>query len=199
VPGLRERKKQETRRAIARAALRLACKRGGPCSVTVEDISETANVSPRTFFNYFSTKEDAILDIDERRFARLGSLVLGRPADEAPLQALRQGLVAISDDYLEPVEEWSLRMQLIRDYPSLYPSYIASFALAEREMVTAIAARTGLDPSKHLYPSLVVGCALAALRLAASRWQAVGSCASLTDLIDEAFSRLAAGLTPPAG
>jgi AcrR family transcriptional regulator len=197
--GLRERKKQETRRAIVSVALRLACERGGPCGVTVEDISEAANISPRTFFNYFATKEDAILDIDAQRLGRLGALVLARPVAEPPLEALRQGLIEVSDDYLQRVEEWSARMQLVRDYPSLYPTYIASFALAEREMVVAIADRTGLDPIKHLYPSVVVACALAAMRQSALHWQAAGSSASLTDLIDEAFAQLAAGLMPPVG
>lgn len=54
--GLRERKKAETRQALAEAALALAVERG-PAAVTVDDIADAAGVSARTVFNYFPTKE----------------------------------------------------------------------------------------------------------------------------------------------
>src|SRR5687768_8989636 len=57
--GRRERKKLETRRALAHAALHLAAEKG-PDQVTIEEIADAADVSVRTFFNYFSSKEEAI-------------------------------------------------------------------------------------------------------------------------------------------
>lgn len=62
-PGLRERKRRATRRAIQQAALRIAIE-DGLGAVTVDEISRRADVSPRTFFNYFPSKEQAILGDD---------------------------------------------------------------------------------------------------------------------------------------
>lgn len=59
-PGLRERKRRATRVAIQKAAIDLATERGID-GVTIEEISHAANVSPRTFFNYFPTKDAAIV------------------------------------------------------------------------------------------------------------------------------------------
>ena len=62
-PSRRERKKQATRQALHEAAFTLAEERG-LTGTTVEAIAERADVAPRTFFNYFTCKEDAVLDRD---------------------------------------------------------------------------------------------------------------------------------------
>ena len=82
--GLRERKKAETRRALSSAALRLA-RELGPDGVTIEAIAEAAGVSPRTFFNYFASKDDAIVGVTPAEASELVGDLIGRPEDEAPL------------------------------------------------------------------------------------------------------------------
>ena len=62
-PGLRERKRRATRLAIQQAALRIAIE-DGLAAVTVDEVSRRADISPRTFFNYFPSKEQAILGDD---------------------------------------------------------------------------------------------------------------------------------------
>ncbi len=87
--GRRERKKRETRAALAAAALRLALEKG-PDHVTVEEISEAADVSVRTFFNYFPHKEHAILGRDpERPRACPANGSRTAPAEESPLTTMR--------------------------------------------------------------------------------------------------------------
>jgi AcrR family transcriptional regulator len=195
-PGRRERKKRATRRALASAALRLAAERG-PAGVTIEDISDAADVSPRTFFNYFGSKEEAILNLDPDGPADVRARVEARPADEPPLEALRVALTEASATQTEDAEEWSVKMGLVKTHPSLFPSYIAAYGNAERGLVEAIAARTGADPDADLYPSLVVAAALNATRVATNRWVATDRATPLAVLLRSAFDQLAGGLVPP--
>src|SRR5688500_7564486 len=121
--GLRERKKAETRKAIADAALALAVERG-PAAVTVDDIAAAAGISPRTVFNYFATKEDAILGVDAERRRDLLDRLEARPADESPLRALREAM-RDSTGSSEGAVAWRTRARLARQHPQLQAAYIA--------------------------------------------------------------------------
>src|SRR5471030_968529 len=79
--GRRERKKAETRSALASAAMRLALDHGVD-KVTAEAIAEAADVAPRTFHNYFSSKEEAIVSEMADSLARLADGLRTGPADE---------------------------------------------------------------------------------------------------------------------
>ncbi|MEY2434491.1 MAG: hypothetical protein QOC92_4216 [Acidimicrobiaceae bacterium] len=192
--GLRERKKAGTRLAISRAALYLAIERG-PDAITVDDIAAAADVSPRTVFNYFATKEEAILGFDPNRKAELGQSVIDRPAREAPLAALRGAFLEIATGVPEVAEVSRARVQLVRDHPQLHPGYVAGYSALEHALVDAIALRTGLDPERSSYPRLVVSTAIAAFRVALDR--AGPGQQSLIAAIDEAFDTLGNGLRPP--
>ncbi|HEY5887407.1 MAG TPA: TetR family transcriptional regulator [Acidimicrobiales bacterium] len=195
--GRRERKKAQTRRALTAAAIRLSIERGSPDRVTVEEISEAADVSPRTFVNYFSSKEDAVLGVDPERRTELRAELELRPADEAPIEALRAALLSTAESIDENAELWAQRMQLVRDHPTLSAGYVASFADFERGMVEAMAARLDLDPDTDIYPALVVATALTITRVTVKHWQATDADTPLADLLDRAFEQLADGLTLP--
>jgi AcrR family transcriptional regulator len=196
-PGLRDRKKTATRRALAAAALRLSLD-DGPDGVTIEQISDEAGVSARTFFNYFSSKEEAILGVDPDRRAALQEHLAARPADESPLEALSATLVGHSIAYADDAEQWAHQARLAREHPSLFRTQVATFAAFERGMVEIIAARLGLDADRDLYPSLVVTSALTTMRVVLDHWQATAPARPLSDLLAEAFQNLAAGLAPPS-
>jgi AcrR family transcriptional regulator len=195
--GLRERKKLDTRHAIATAALRLAIERG-PDAVTIDEISRLADVSTRTFFNYFASKEDAILNVYDDLLRDLHDLVLARPADESPLDALKNAMLETSGDLRLKSEESALRRQVIHDYPALYPGYVAAFARFESQLAEAIAVRTGLDPTCELYPEVLVAAAVAVMRVAVSRLQADETTVDPTTVIERGFQLLASGLALPA-
>ena len=95
-PGLRERKKQATRLALGTAALRLTSRRGLD-KVRVEEIAAAADVSLRTFNNYFSSKEEAIVSLPVDRASRIGTALDARPPAEPLAEALSRVFV---DQYI---------------------------------------------------------------------------------------------------
>src|SRR5579862_278681 len=99
--SLRERKKLATRRLLRRAALDLVAERG-LANVTVEDIAEAADVSPRTFFNYFPSKEAALFG--ESDPDRAGGL-RDRVASEAPGEPALSALRTVMGQYAETITE----------------------------------------------------------------------------------------------
>jgi AcrR family transcriptional regulator len=101
--GLRERKKRETREAIARAAWKLF-KRRGFDSVTVADIAAEAGVSEKTVFNYFPSKEDLVFDAGMQRTAALVEAVQTRAPGESIVEPFRRWTM----DYLDRIEHESL-------------------------------------------------------------------------------------------
>jgi AcrR family transcriptional regulator len=194
--GLRERKKQATRLALHEAALRLVAE-GGLDAVSVDDIAARADVSPRTFFNYFSSKDDAVLGLDPEASTHQIALFLARPAAETPLQALRAVGRHQADEMSEDTELWPLRLKVIDDHPALLARLAAAFGRSERALAEAIAERTATRVGADTYPTLLAGVHGVVIRTALHRWYATDFTASLPDLVDEAWDAIAAGLPAP--
>ena len=193
--GLRERKKAATRLALHEAALRLVAERGLD-GVSVDDIAERADVSPRTFFNYFTSKDDAVVGLDPSAPERQRADFLARPAEETPVQALRAVARRQAEEMAEEPELWPLRLQVIETHPVLIGRLAAKFGEAERLLAVAIAERTG-TAADAVYPPLLAAAGAAVMRAALHAWHVTGFTASLPDLVDEAWAVLAAGLPAP--
>lgn len=196
--GLRERKKRATRKALHRAALEATLDRG-LSQVTVEEIAAAAEVSERTFFNYFSSKEEAVIGLDPARADRLREAVLARPAEEAPVAALRAVFLDLAREINDDArQEWSDRFAAIHQNPELVAAHLAAWSRNERAIAEAIAERTGLDAETDLYPGLVACTVADANRIASLTWKSSAG-RDLPDLVAEAIDLLGDGLPPPRG
>jgi AcrR family transcriptional regulator len=194
--GLRERKKLATRLALHQAALQLVAEHGLD-RVSVDDIAARADVSPRTFFNYFSSKDDAVVGLDPAAPQQQAVAFASRPADESPVQALRAVAVIQAAVMAREPELWPLRLRVIEAHPSLLARLTAGFAESDRVLAAAIADRTGTRPDVDVYPQLLAHVAGAAMKSSLHRWRATDFTASLPELVAEAWDLLAAGLPAP--
>ena len=171
--GLRERKKQATRQALSWAALRLAVERGLD-NVLVEDIAAAAEVSPRTFNNYFSSKAEAIafrhLDRVEGIAATLRGAACGRAALDRPSPTPPSTRFDGADS-LSPDPAWAQGVRLVTSEPSLVAEFLKANARGEEARGRlAVAARVGVDPAADPYPHLVAGTVGVRLRVAMAQW-----------------------------
>lgn len=193
--GRRERKKQETRRALKRAALRLALEHGVE-RLTVEEITAAADVSPRTFFNYFACKEDALIAQTDAVNAELHAGILARPTDEAPLTALHAAVAEseILRDAHANRDQALERQRLVHAHPTLRARQVSQTVALENAVAEAMAQRLQIDPDDPTARLLGV-LASGTLRVALRRWAAEGT--RLETLVDDAFARLPALLDIP--
>ena len=196
-PSRRERKKQATRQALHEAASALADELG-LAGVTVEAIADRADVAPRTFFNYFACKEDAILDRDPERPGALRRALLERPAEEDALTALRHVMEEEMARRLLDTDRFVQRMRLIRTEPQLRATLAGISEEIEQALVEGVAERTGQDANSDLYPALVVSTLWGAFKVAHLRWSDLGGRVSFEALLAAAFDIVAGGLAPPA-
>lgn len=191
--GLRLRKKQQTRAALADAALRLVAERGLD-QVTVEEISAAADVSPRTFFNYFATKDDAVfgtmLDGNDRVRHRVSGAPTGKPVWDIIWAAYRDEAVELESD----AERLMLRMTVCSKNPAMLARLVETGSAAELALAEALAERLVDPPNPDGYPLLLAVSASSALRVAMMRWATGDDGRPLVELVDEAFGALGAGL-----
>jgi AcrR family transcriptional regulator len=202
LPGLRERKKADTRRALSDAALNLAFERGLE-NVTRDEIASLAGVSLRTFNNYFSGKYEALAYRQTERMRRGVAALRQRPADE-PLwtsisHVVLEALEADFGDVHGDENRVPSRRELVEVRKLLTNPQIRN-ALPQQlfdEFLQVVAERTGTDPERDLYPRLVVAVARAVGDAAAEAYVRADPPVAITDLIRSGFAAVSAGLPEP--
>jgi AcrR family transcriptional regulator len=152
-----------TRVALREAALRLALKHG-PDNVRVDDIAEAAGVSPRTYNNYFSSREQAIVAaVTAERESRVAAAAAARPAHVRLADALAE---AILEQYTEPRDHDELL--LITASPALRDTFLDAAAAIEHPLAAAIDQRLGCTGT--LAPRVLAASVAAAVRVSLQQW-----------------------------
>jgi AcrR family transcriptional regulator len=191
VSGLRERKKLAVRRALSSAAVRLAVERGLE-NVTIEDITAEADVSVRTFGNYFSGKYEAICALGTDRARRIGAELLARPSSEPLWEALVNSMLAHYEGAdRAPDGEWLAGLKLVLTAPAIRGEYLKVNAEMQEVLAAAIATRARIDPSQDMYPQILAGAVTAAAQVAVRRWFAADPPVPLRPLLRQALDQLA--------
>jgi len=185
--GLRERKKARTRAAIRQHALRLF-REQGYTETTVEQIAEAAEVSPSTFFRYFPTKEDVVLqdDMDVLMASAFEAQPPGLPPVTAFRAAIREALSTLGDDDLAALREAA---ELSLTVPDIRAKAMDEFARTITLLAEAEARRSGRDPDDFAVRN-VAGAIIGVIMAATMPW----SDWTHANVGPDMFARIDAGL-----
>lgn len=196
--GLRERKRRETRAALSLAALRLCFERGWD-AVTVDDIAAAANVSPRTFRNYFSTKAEAVAAGHLERMLRIADDLRARPAGEPLWTAIANSVAtqfeppARKSESLRDANQWLKRIRFVLTEPAIHGEVLKASAAAQVELAEAIAERVGARRATDLYPQTAAAVVTAVVGTVLDRWLRDGPTGPIVPLLRKAFDLVAGG------
>lgn len=202
-PGLRERKKRETRLALSLATIRLSIEKGWD-AVTVEEIAASVGVSDRTFRNYFGSKAEAVASRHLDRMYEIGRLLGARPVTEPLWSAITAAVlhgfeVGEGDTQANwPGDtRWAEGVGEILSQPAVRGAVLEADALAQRGLAAAVAGRVGTDPDRDLYPKLVAAVVGSACAVATEHARSTRPPESIATALRAALSQVAAGLPEP--
>lgn len=200
-PGLRERKKQRARTAMTEAALELFWQ-GGYEKTTLEQLIDRAEVSMRTFFRYFDSKQAVAVAAEQELWDALLAEAVQAELDGTVLEVLRGSLRAA----LESLDEdWDRRFMITRGLaagaPELFDASNNATLRVQRQIVEILEERLGIDGRDDVRLRLVCDMAMSAWRTGAQNWVRRGrrdrqrsprpeSRARLVQLVEESFDAL---------
>ncbi|MET7750778.1 TetR family transcriptional regulator [Micromonospora sp. NPDC005367] len=192
--GLRERKKLATRIALSNAAWSLMTEHGIE-AVTAEAVAAAVEVSPRTFRNYFASREEAILDGILLRANSLVEALRARPADEPVWDSLAHVLPDMIMTVLgERERDVATLVRVCSEHPAMLAQQLAVFGRVERLIAEVIAERTGADIEHDLAPHLLAAVPGATMRAVLTFWAGGETEATLPDLVRMSIAQLREGL-----
>jgi AcrR family transcriptional regulator len=189
VDGLRERHKRRTKIALGDAALSRFL-RDGFEATTVEDIAGDVDVSARTFFRYFPTKDAVVLNPYVELFARWVDVIRSSPAGRPLIEALQDASHLVTEAYQQDSEFWDRHRQAVLADPALGQRMLQTQAGLQQEAANALADRLGLDPARDARPRILAAAAMAAAGTAVARWYAGDRRGDRRKLVDAAYEEI---------
>ena len=191
--GLRERKKAATRAALSQAAWSLMLDHGLEAA-TPEAIAQAAQVSPRTFRNYFSSREEAIVDDLVQRYLAFVNRISARPIDESIWDSLSAVLASMATEIVGDRGKVAVLMRIVAESPAMRAQLLLVTEQVSWAITKVIAERTGTDPEHDLSPRLMASAVGTAISAAVSFWARNGTAAPLSDVLRDCLAQLRAGL-----
>ena len=185
--GLRERKKVQTRRALHRAALELICEQG-PTAITIDDITERAGASRRTFFNYYPSRDAALTWSNPEAVDHLMSTISQAPAGMPVPQILRTAVAAWLGAATRDAELARLRRQAIESWPDFATMVAIANSTLTREVLATLLAREDVEDCMENRIALMVTMDVA--RAVYMDHAAQGYTGDLPALMDRGFDTL---------
>jgi AcrR family transcriptional regulator len=172
--GRRQRKKQLTRDALFQAAMDLFAAKGYD-RTAVHEITDAVDVSERTFFRYYASKEDLVLSFVRDGAAAFAAALAARPPEEEPLTAARHALqssILELNDGAGRLAAYLAALRLIDSTPTLLAAYLRSVHDHDDEIIEVLARREGVDPVADRRPRVLAAVIGAMVFLANKDWQA---------------------------
>ncbi|WP_432128593.1 TetR family transcriptional regulator [Streptomyces sp. bgisy082] len=191
--SLAQRKRRLVATELTEAALQLFALKGFD-AVTVDEIASASGVSKRTFFRYFASKEDVVVQFLAGMGADMREALAARPAAERPSEALLRAVSVPLTTCGDHAERALPVVRLILRTPALLARFLEHQARWREELTEELAARLGRDPGADLYPRLAAGMVLAAFDAVLRRWSEGEGAEDPGALIERAFEVLAPSL-----
>ncbi|KAA3447279.1 TetR family transcriptional regulator [Mesorhizobium sp. SARCC-RB16n] len=185
--GLRERKKRETKKRITEKAIALFLKRGID-QTTLDEIAAAAGISRRTFFYYFTSKDEILLSVLSAIGELLTDAVRSAPAGSTPIDAVWNAVVSVCDAI--PANDMIELDQLMRTSPSVQARKQAFYVEQEGEIYAALKERWP-EPERSTALRTVAMISVGALRVAADIFTQEKGTRPMIELLEEIFGSAA--------
>ena len=184
---LRERKKHATKLALANAALELA-DTNGLAQLRIEDIADRAGVSMRTFRNYFSSKEAALVWLLTHNYDLVVDALEKDRADKDLFHALAEACATLYPT--DPDRDWVKRMRMLKTEPALAAERYRGDAMALETLADQIAEWAKARHDATIYPHFAAEVTQAALRAAIDYWLDEPDTPPLRKVVRDFISRI---------
>jgi AcrR family transcriptional regulator len=190
---LRERRRQRMAATIEQAALELFAEHGF-ASVTVDDIAGAADISRRTFFRYFATKEDVLFGDPQTQEQRIIETLREQPANRSAVEALHDCLVQLTRAEEAHANVTKLRLEVLERSPDIMASAFRQRLSIQRNVAPVLAERMGTDATRDMRPFLISSVSMTAMYVGLWYWLVNGTAEPLDRVVARALSETAAGL-----
>lgn len=184
--GLRERKRRETAKRIKEVGIRLFVERGYDAT-TIEDIAEAADISRRTFFHYYKSKDDILLTLQNAMGEVLSLHLADEPATKKPLHAVRDSAIRVVGPV--PSAELLTLDRLMRSSDAVLARRAASHIHHEQSLFAALREKWPA-PEREASLKIIAMLAVGALRLSLDTFDEENATRPLSEILADVFDAI---------